>query len=154
MHINVSHILAGAVGDSAWFQIEGENPDIPDLELTGPISGRLNVVRLDHGLALSGQAQLVLRLECYRCLDPYEHLVNLSYTGVFDQQPGEDEWQISPRGLIDLTPLLRQEVLVSIPMQQLCRTECPGLCSQCGQIADHQHQVQETGHRPRIKKGQ
>jgi len=155
MHVNVSHINAGEVGDSAEFEIQGENPDISDLELTQPISGRVQIVKLDDGLQLLGQVKLVFNLECYRCLDGYEHEANLKLSAIFADKPEEDEWPIDAKDEIDLTPLIRQEALVSIPIQQLCQEDCAGLCAECGQKRSdgHQHEIQEIIRQPRIKKG-
>lgn len=156
MHINVSHILASEVGERADFSIEGENPNIPDLELSRPLSGGVRVTRLDEGIDVSGQVELQFRLECYRCLDPYEHNAQVDISGIYSLYPKEDEWPISGRGEIDLLPLLRQEVLVTIPIQQLCKQDCKGICIHCGQRLEdgHKHNVQESGHKPRLKKGQ
>ena len=156
MHVNVSHILAGEVGESADFELEGEYTDIPDLELARPLTGRVTVMRLDDGLAVKGRAQVALNLECYRCLEPYEHQSDLELAGSFRLRPTEDDWPISGRGVIDLAPLVREEALVGIPIRQLCRDDCPGLCVECGRPAegDHGHEVQEPRHTARIKKGQ
>ena len=35
--------------------------------------------------------------------------------------------------VIDLEPLVREQVLLSLPMNALCREDCKGLCAQCGQ---------------------
>ena len=153
MHVNVSHILAGEVGQSADFDLLGEYTDIPDLELARPIEGGVTVTRLDDGLIVKGRAQVALTLECYRCLEPYEHSIDIALGGSFRARPGEDDWPISGRGVIDLAPLMREEALVSIPIMQLCRDDCSGLCVECGQPADvdHGHKVQEPRHSPRIK---
>ena len=34
---------------------------------------------------------------------------------------------------LDLAPLVREDMLVSMPLQTLCRADCKGLCPQCGQ---------------------
>ncbi len=156
MHINVSHILAGEVGDSANFAITGESPTIPDVQLVTPITGSITIIRLDDGLAASGQAQLAFKLECYRCLDGYEHEMELALKGMFMDKPDEEEWPISNRGEIDIAPMIRQEALLRIPIQQLCRDDCAGLCDTCGQKRQdgHTHQTTEPHNRPRIKKGQ
>lgn len=153
MHINVSHILTGEVGDSASFEITGENPDIPDLELVQPITGRLTATKLDNRLRLAGRVRLAFHLECQRCLDSYNHQAELVVNGLFSASPGEDEWPISARGEIDLAPLIREEALLRIPVQQLCDSDCRGLCEICGQkLADgHQHEHQDLGHKPRVK---
>jgi uncharacterized protein len=45
--------------------------------------------------------------------------------------------------LLDLEPVLRDAVVLSLPFQPLCRDDCPGLCVECGaRLADdpdHQH---------------
>ena len=35
-------------------------------------------------------------------------------------------------GLFDLEPVLRDAVVLALPMQPVCREDCPGLCSDCG----------------------
>ncbi len=155
MHVNVSHILAGEVGESADFELAGENPNIPDLELVAPIQGQVRVRRLDSGVGVRGRTELAFRLQCFRCLDDYDHRAEVSFEGVYAPRPAEDEWPISARGIIDLTPLIRQEAIVSIPMQQLCRTDCEGLCPDCGErlIAGHHHSTQDPAPKPTDKKG-
>lgn len=156
MHINVSHILAGEVGASASFPLTGENPNIPDLELVQPLTGQVTLTNLGDKLRLTGVVGLVFRLECYRCLDTFEHQANISLEGLFNQRPVEGEWPISARGEINLQPLLREEALVNIPVQQLCVEDCQGLCAECGQrqTAGHKHKTELVTHKPRIKKGQ
>lgn len=153
MHINVSHILAGEVGESADFELTGENPHIPDLELTRPLTGHVRITRLDDGISAYGQAELAFELECYRCLDSYQHEANVVFEGVYSFDPEEDDWPITARGVIDLAPLIRQEALVGIPIKQLCRIDCEGLCPDCGQrqVAGHKHKVQDLVSK---KKGQ
>jgi len=33
---------------------------------------------------------------------------------------------------LDLSPVVREDMLVSLPIRVLCRPDCKGLCSQCG----------------------
>ena len=46
---------------------------------------------------------------------------------------------------VDLEPLLRDAVVLDLPLAPVCRDDCPGLCSQCGaRLADdpeHHHDV-------------
>jgi uncharacterized protein len=47
---------------------------------------------------------------------------------------GEDEeaFSIDRNHIVDLSELIRQTLLVNLPLQPLCRAECAGLCPQCG----------------------
>ena len=68
------------------------------------------------------------------------------YPGV---EPDDDLASRLQGDLIDLEPLLRDEVVLDLPFQPLCRDNCLGLCLECGanlnENPDHRH---ETGSRP------
>ncbi|MCW2914010.1 MAG: hypothetical protein JWN52_2078, partial [Actinomycetia bacterium] len=55
----------------------------------------------------------------------------------------EDERRLEG-DFIDLEPVLRDAVVLALPLSPLCRDDCPGLCSECGvKLADagpdHRH---------------
>ena len=43
------------------------------------------------------------------------------------------EFTVGEDGVLDLTPLVREEIIVSTPIAPLCKPDCAGLCPQCGQ---------------------
>ncbi len=47
--------------------------------------------------------------------------------------PGEVEMGFYEGDGVDLNDVLREFVLLSLPMQRLCRAECKGICPVCGQ---------------------
>jgi uncharacterized protein len=58
-------------------------------------------------------------------------------------------------GHIDLAPLVREYMLLDIPMKPLCRPDCKGLCPVCGQNLNDstcQHQVDEIDPRLSVLK--
>jgi len=48
---------------------------------------------------------------------------------ILDTQPDEI---VLTEDELDLGELIVQEVLMDLPLQPLCREDCPGLCSRCG----------------------
>jgi uncharacterized protein len=63
-------------------------------------------------------------------------------------EPGDDAEDDEDRlfledGLFDLEPVLRDAVVLALPMQPVCQEDCPGLCAECGvRLADdpdHHH---------------
>ena len=44
----------------------------------------------------------------------------------------EAEYAVEDTGFLDLAPLLREEAILAIPMDALCRPDCAGLCPECG----------------------
>ena len=49
-----------------------------------------------------------------------------------ESEADEDEASRLEGDLIDLEPLLRDEVVLDLPFQPLCREDCAGLCVECG----------------------
>ena len=56
----------------------------------------------------------------------------------FDESEEQDEEELYLDGdLLDLEPVLRDAVVLALPMSPLCQEDCPGLCVVCGaRLAD------------------
>lgn len=104
------------------------------------------------GVYVSGTARAPLAGECVRCLDPYEGDLEATfgqlyaYPDRYDEEPAEDEETLRMEGdLLDLEPVLRDAVVLALPLRPVCRDDCPGLCPDCGaRLADdpdHHHEV-------------
>jgi uncharacterized protein len=50
--------------------------------------------------------------------------------GTFDLERADEE--LFDGKTIDLDPLVREQVLLALPMHAVCRDDCKGLCGQCG----------------------
>jgi uncharacterized protein len=71
-----------------------------------------------------------------RCLSEatVEFLVELSDHFVYPPATtSENEYSVGDGDAIDLAPILRENAILVAPMHVLCRPDCRGLCSQCGQ---------------------
>jgi uncharacterized protein len=113
----------------------------PDLE-THPapegltLRGRLSKSGDDY--LLVGQLRGGLETECARCLEPARLPVDASLTVTFvpadeDEDLGDDADVVGFAGNeINLSDEVRDEILLAIPVQVLCREGCKGLCSVCG----------------------
>jgi uncharacterized protein len=112
-----------------------------------------------EGVLVTGSATAPLAGECARCLTPLASTVTASFTELylydrydkhdkhdrydkhdrhdkhdrFDEDEDQDEEGLYLDGdLLDLEPVLRDAVVLALPMSPLCREDCPGLCVQCG----------------------
>jgi len=126
MHINVSDILAEAIGYSREYAISGEQPTLKGITLTAPIDGRITITRLETGVAVKGRLTTEIELECDRCLRSFARPVTLTLQQVFSERPGDDELPLDHRQL-DLAPAIAQEILLGLPIKLLCRPDCPGI---------------------------
>lgn len=109
-----------------------------------PFVGTAEAIRTDRGILVRVKAQGEALMECARCLAPVRVPVRVEFAEEFrpgeplDQpgelaQGGEGEAYVPFAGdAIDLDEVLRQHVLLELPMKPLCREACAGLCPRCG----------------------
>lgn len=110
------------------------------------------------GLILSGHVAAAAHAECSRCLKPIHRTWGADVTAFFpfdgsrdataahgpasgdytveagqDEAGDEDIYPLSPDGAYaDLERLLRDTLVEALPLQPLCRSDCKGLCPECG----------------------
>jgi uncharacterized protein len=114
-----------------------------------------------EGVLVSGTARVQLTGECSRCLDPVsdELEIDLQELFVYEEtdargrpvaaEPGDgdedDEQRYLVGDLLDLEPVLRDVIVLDLPLAPVCREDCPGLCPTCGaRLEDdptHHHDV-------------
>ncbi|MFF9770918.1 YceD family protein [Streptomyces sp. NPDC014636] len=124
-----------------------------------PMELELRLESVMEGVLVTGTARAVAEGECVRCLEPVELELEADFQEMFSYpdaddrgrviaEPGDDAEDDEDRlhvedGLIDLEPVLRDAVVLALPMQPVCQDDCPGLCSECGaRLADdpdHHH---------------
>lgn len=94
-------------------------------------------VRLEalvDGIHVSGPVEGEVEVECRRCLKQLARRVRVEVEELF-VYPGElsdpDAYEIVDEH-VDLEPVVRDAVLLSLPLNPLCREDCKGLCTTCG----------------------
>ena len=93
---------------------------------------------VDGGIEVSGQVEAPWEGECRRCLRPVSGVLRVGVREMYrPRPPGEradqDEETYPLKGeLLDLRPLVRDAVLLELPIAPLCRPDCAGLCPTCG----------------------
>jgi len=103
------------------------------------IRGTLVVTRTDRRLLTQGLLDIVLEAECVRCLEPIPHFsIQVDFEESFLLHPVNASKRVAAYGVtedgyLNLTHPLREQIFVSVPLRPLCRADCRGLCSQCGE---------------------
>jgi uncharacterized protein len=87
-------------------------------DLTAQKSGRDMLVR--------GKVGLVLDCECARCLKAFKQRVDLEDWTALVPLEGPEKAVIKDDS-VDLTPFLREDILLSFPQHPLCGADCAGL---------------------------
>ncbi len=146
MRYNVSALLKGPTGSARFVDVDAIlDLDDPEVQLVEPVRGPVRLIRDHAGVLVTGALTTRLGLSCSRCLAPVTLDVGIELEESFRPTvavPGgppavhADEWEaatlIDERHVLDLTEVLRQAVLLAVPLQVLCRVDCAGLCPFCG----------------------
>ena len=96
------------------------------IQASKPLRYQLAVQQLDDALLVRGQLRLPLACECVRCLKPFEYQLELSDWACHIPLTGEEKAPIVS-DCVDLTPFLREDILLELPQHPLCKPECGGL---------------------------
>ncbi|MFW3169481.1 YceD family protein [Geodermatophilus sp. CPCC 206100] len=114
---------------------------------------RLRLESVMEGVLVSGDVQVPLVGSCARCLEPIEDTLDLDVQELFayagsttEATSEEDEVRTVEGDHLDLQPMVRDLVVLSLPLAPTCDEDCAGLCVDCGQRlddlpADHSHEV-------------
>lgn len=135
LRLNVGFVVAQSAGFSRDFPFHLPQINIPpDLHLSGLI-GTVRATRTPQGILLQVDFQAQVNLECVRCLTNFQQSLDIDFTELyaFSQRYVTDSGLLMPEtGIIDLNPVLREYILLEIPISPLCRPDCKGLCPICG----------------------
>ena len=91
-----------------------------------PLQYRLEVQKLADALLVRGKLVLPLDCECVRCLKTFEFQLELTDWACHIPLEGEEKTPIVG-DCVDLTPILREDILLELPQHPLCKPECGGL---------------------------
>ena len=124
-------------------QLEEKDPGIRDaLALTATIHAE------EASFLVEGELNGLLLHECVRCLEQFATPADLSFRAVYKElgqrrskgpeaagvlEPEETDCHAVVEQRIELHEMLREQLILSIPMQPLCAEGCQGLCQACGQ---------------------
>jgi uncharacterized protein len=111
---------------------------------------------IDGGIEVEAEVVAPWRGECRRCLRPVTGRLRCDVREVYrPRHPGEagdeDEETYPLEGeMLDLSPLVRDALLLELPIAPLCREDCLGLCPTCGaELNDGPCQCPSAGADPR-----
>jgi uncharacterized protein len=110
-----------------------------------PLELELRLESLHDGILVSGEVDTVATGECVRCLTELELPVQVEFQELFAYSFDEAFDYTVQDDHVDLEPLVRDAVVLSLPFQPVCQEDCPGLCPECGvRILDnpgHEHEA-------------
>ena len=117
----------------------------PGLDCAGAhITGSVHLSKHGHDILVRGNLSGRMELACGRCLEPFTAPVAIEFDLLLVPGPtGADavKEELSPEDLdldfytgetVDLESILREQIILMLPLKPLCDETCKGLCPHCG----------------------
>ena len=124
-----------------WWKSDSDEDRI--LGLDSPLTARLKVYPAGEKILVDGVLSARLILRCDRCLETYETDVTTDFRIYVSMIPfkGEAEVELSGNDLnidfiednfLDSDQIIKEQLILNLPMKTLCNDDCKGLCPLCG----------------------
>jgi len=130
--------------DTDWFAYWLKEQPGLDFSVAKPIRGTIHLERHNDNILVRGHLLGELNFTCSRCLDvfaaplavDFDLLLKIGRPPIPAQEVELDSGDLDEDYFqddeLDLNALLREQILLTLPLKPLCREECRGLCRQCG----------------------
>lgn len=119
----------------------------PQLRQVAPleVSGVAELTEALMEIRLKGRLKTRMEAACDRCLEPASFSIDAEFDLTYQPsaaEPARPEVEVgdADAGIgfytgngLDLADVLREQVLLALPMQRTCRDDCRGICPVCGQ---------------------
>lgn len=125
--------------------------DLTGVPAGSPVVLDLRLEAVTEGVLVTGSVTASFAEQCARCLDPVTGDIAVDILELFaypnsatDETTDEEEVHRVVDDALDLEPVVRDAVVLGLPVTVLCQEDCAGLCAECGQRwdelpADHAH---------------
>ena len=112
--------------------------------IISPIKARLKIMKIGSEIIVKGEVAADIKLQCSRCVSDFNSVFSVPVDVVYhplDELKGEERHEIPSGELnmdfysgdeMDITTLMKEQILLNIPMKPLCKDSCRGICRTCG----------------------
>ena len=125
---NIRHLENKELQLAGQLPLEELELDLNDevIQPSGPLEYDLNAQELDDALLIQGTLRLPLEMHCVRCLKKFSYPLDLEDWTCHLPLTGEDA-VVLEADLVNLTPQIREDILLALPQHPLCEEGCVGL---------------------------
>lgn len=145
MRFNVAALLKETVGATRKFELSDDINGIDqEIKAVSPLRGSVKLTRTNDSILAEARLRVTIQATCGRCLAEFTMPLDLRFAEQFQPVvdiatglplPGPEDrsvFTIDESHVLDLSEAVRQYILVSLPIAPLCKSDCAGLCPQCG----------------------
>jgi uncharacterized protein len=118
--------------------------DEADAMIVHPLTIACQFVRINREVVVQGTLRSAVRLSCSRCAEEFVLPLTLALKAIYLPVPDLSSEQVREleddltdvysytESVIDLSELVRDKLLLAMPLQPYCMAGCKGLCPACG----------------------
>jgi uncharacterized protein len=135
MKLDVKSLVNAPMGESESLTIELFNEVVDDDVLAERIRGNLTLTKLEDEILAKFEGKAKLKTACDRCAAEFVQEIPFRFSEEYslDRKHSDPETpSVSSQFEIDVTEPLRQEMISAIPVKNLCKEDCVGICQKCG----------------------
>jgi len=97
-----------------------------------PVRVNVHLESLTDGVSVTGSVHAAWHGECRRCLVPMNRDIEVAVTEMYQVVVQDPDAHAIELDQINLLPMVRENVLLALPLAPLCVESCAGLCPSCG----------------------
>jgi len=129
---------------------------LAEVKQTGSLEVRATAELLEEQIHIEGKLEVRIEMVCARCLEPLVEDVHREFDLYYSPlpkgaKPEEERLKYDDTEMgfyqgegLFLAEVLTEQVLLSLPMKAICRSDCRGLCANCGANLNHEECRCET----------
>jgi uncharacterized protein len=118
--------------------------DVENVKLFGTVEAKGEVSKRIAQTDIRGHIDATAAMDCVRCLQPVERPVSIDFDVSYvdpEHFAADKEKEVAADDLetdvlagdtIDLKDVVREQILLDLPVQVFCTEDCKGLCQKCG----------------------
>src|ERR1700676_305564 len=127
-----------------------------EIKQVAPVEVTATAELLEGQIRIEGQLETKIEMVCARCLEPVIEDVNRSFDLIYSplpksNKPEEERLKDDDSEIgffqgegISLVDVLKEQVLLALPMKVICQSDWRGLCPNCGANLNHEECRCET----------
>ena len=113
--------------------VEASDLEFADARIVDePVEIALRLESLSNGVSVRGTASARWSGECRRCLTPLSERMTVDLDELYQRVQEDPDAYAIENDQLNLLPMVRENLLLAVPVGPLCREDCPGFCPECG----------------------
>ena len=126
--VNLRHLEAHNIELKGELPVEELDLGVQDevIRVRQPLKYELEAQKVEDGVLVQGHLHLTVDCECVRCLKSFQYPLDLRGWACLLPLKGEESVPVV-NDCVDLTPAVREDILLELPQPPLCDPECRGL---------------------------